>query len=594
LSETFAFELLKRLAPQVITNEPDKAWEIVRMTGGLPLALVLIGNHLRIQSISGRERRIQAALYDMTLAEKRFAIAQTQSVLDSKRNPSLPFDKPISLSVIIDVSFDTLTFEEKTAMEALSLFPPKPNTFSEAAALFVADTNTDVLDALSDCGLLETDENERYTLHQSIHDYAQLKTNSKKSQERFIHYFRDFAQTHEAEQAKLTRELDNISRALVTAQQINRHDLLWQLLDGIFPFLEEKGHYDLARNYLNLLVEHDFLPAAKARILQHSGRIAYKSESNRIAADYWKQGLAAARKGKAQKEELSLLIDLSMIYSEDGEYVVAAEYLQQAIEPARVTENWYELCRILGNRGRLAVISEQYAEADKFLIEALELAKKYDWPTFVCFLYNMRGLVARNLGQPQAAYQQYFAGLQVARQHRFTTRIVEQLVNLGELLNEMERLEEAEAYLEEGLMLARKLGDHSKEGHFLQDLGILASHQMQYDKANDYLAKGCAIAEKINDLRLLALILVRWGEVRIVSGQFDEAKQLFKRALELVPTISRNSEVAGLAHFGLGKTALAQADLGKTRFHIDLALDATKGTDLALYHQVLAWQSQNL
>jgi tetratricopeptide (TPR) repeat protein len=206
----------------------------------------------------------------------------------------------------------------------------------------------------------------------------------------------------------------------------------------------------------------------------------------------------------------------------------------------------------------------------------------------------MRGLVARNLGQPQAAYQQYFAGLQVARQHRFTTRIVEQLVNLGELLNEMERLEEAEAYLEEGLMLARKLGDHSKEGHFLQDLGILASHQMQYDKANDYLAKGCAIAEKINDLRLLALILVRWGEVRIVSGQFDEAKQLFKRALELVPTISRNSEVAGLAHFGLGKTALAQADLGKTRFHIDLALDATKGTDLALYPQVLAWQSQNL
>src|SRR5579859_2912163 len=61
LDEDESMVLLRMLASQVVEREPQKARELALAVGGLPLALTLLGNYLRLQS-GGPGRRVDAAL----------------------------------------------------------------------------------------------------------------------------------------------------------------------------------------------------------------------------------------------------------------------------------------------------------------------------------------------------------------------------------------------------------------------------------------------------------------------------------------------------------------------------------------------------
>ena len=62
LTTQHSLDLLALLAPQIVEHERDKVHALIQAVGGLPLALTLMGNYLRLQGESGQTRRIQAAL----------------------------------------------------------------------------------------------------------------------------------------------------------------------------------------------------------------------------------------------------------------------------------------------------------------------------------------------------------------------------------------------------------------------------------------------------------------------------------------------------------------------------------------------------
>ena len=71
-----------------------------------------------------------------------------------------------------------LTPAAREALYALAVFPSKPESFSEEAALAVARCSTKELDELLDAGLLEY-HGSRYQIHQIIADYAHLQGNEQ-------------------------------------------------------------------------------------------------------------------------------------------------------------------------------------------------------------------------------------------------------------------------------------------------------------------------------------------------------------------------------------------------------------------------------
>ena len=135
LNEIESMELLRRLAPGVVDREAQKAADLVNAVGGLPLALTLMGNYLRKEAYSGKPSRISAALERLTIAEERLHIKEPHGPVE--RHTSLSSDTPLSLQSVFTVTDQQLEKSARVALYALSVFPPKPNSFSEEAALAV-------------------------------------------------------------------------------------------------------------------------------------------------------------------------------------------------------------------------------------------------------------------------------------------------------------------------------------------------------------------------------------------------------------------------------------------------------------------------
>jgi tetratricopeptide (TPR) repeat protein len=494
---------------------------------------------------------------------------------------------------IIGASDEALTDEARNTLHALAVFPPKPNSFSEEAALFVSAATTDALDELSDHGLLEAVGREHYVLHQSIVDYARLNAVAKQTQERFVRYYIQYAQQHTDDHNALNAELDNISAALTMAQQIGSDDLLWALLDAMFSFLELKGYYDLAEKYLEQLLEGEHLNRDQARMWLHFGRIAYKRDDFYIALERWENGLKLASTANVHETAVALLSGLSMIKSDQAQYEEAAQYSEQVVEHALASNNWYELCRSHALRGRLALIMDRYDEADNQLEIACQIARENSLPSLACVSLNMRGIIAKNRGELLLATQLYYEGLLIAREHRLDARALEQLVNLGELHNELREYDEATAYLEEGVALARRFQDPSKEAHLLLDLAIACIGIGDIKRADTLLPEALSLAKEIDDNRLVAHIHANWGAVCFDEHRVQAAEVHFNTCLELVPEVSRNKRIAGLAYFGLAKIELARGNRGMAENQACEGLFATEDTGQSIYVEIQNWLREN-
>jgi serine/threonine protein kinase len=212
LSEQDSLTLLEKQAPGVSIKAPEGVREIIQAVDGLPLPLILMGNYLRIQMKTGQPRRLQAALDRLLQVKERLQLEQPQGGLE--RHPSLPEGIPLSQLAVIQISDEALGKEAQQTLRALSVFPPKPNSFSEAAALAVAATNNQAIDTLLDFGLLESSGPERYTLHQTISDYAQLNLIDTTVYEQMVKFFIDYVQAHKTDRNLLERETSNILAAV--------------------------------------------------------------------------------------------------------------------------------------------------------------------------------------------------------------------------------------------------------------------------------------------------------------------------------------------------------------------------------------------
>ncbi len=170
LSEEDGIALLQRLAPEITTDDAENVRTLVRSVGALPLALTLAGRYLHVQGYRGQPRRLHAAIERLLKREQRLYLSTPVALADA--HPSLSSEAPLSLQSVIAVSDQHLDEQARQALRALSVFPAKPNTFSEEEALTVSATSIEVLDTLSDAGLLEIGDAGRYTIHQAIADYA--------------------------------------------------------------------------------------------------------------------------------------------------------------------------------------------------------------------------------------------------------------------------------------------------------------------------------------------------------------------------------------------------------------------------------------
>ncbi len=248
LNEDDGLKLLTRFVPDIVANERCTTQELVRSVGGLPLALTLMGKYLQAQAHSSQPRRQLAALERLSHPEERLRLTLTQAPLE--QHTSLPAEMPLSLDAVIGVSAWQLDEDVRRALLLLSVFPAKPYSFSEEAALAVSAASEKTLDVLVDAGFLESIGCGRYTLHPTITDFARSRLHTTTADERMVEYFTSYVEMYQDDYDVLEQETGNVLTALQLAFERGMQAALSRGIGAFSPFLRARGWGELAELHL--------------------------------------------------------------------------------------------------------------------------------------------------------------------------------------------------------------------------------------------------------------------------------------------------------------------------------------------------------
>jgi tetratricopeptide (TPR) repeat protein/DNA-binding XRE family transcriptional regulator len=567
LSEDEGYELLRQLAPGVVDPEEQMARDLVRAVGGLPLALTLIGNYLRKQAYSGPARRVRAALEHLSRAEARLALSEPQTPAES--HASLAPDISLSLQSVIDVSSQQLSQDTLAALYALSVFPPKPASFSEEAALAVAACPLQTLDALLDAGLLESTAAGRYTLHQVIADYARLHLDADAAQAahaRLIACMVDYVEAHRKDYELLEVENSAIHAALEAAHQPGKEIKLAQLAAAFAPFLLSRGIYQTAQQHMQRAYEaaraiNDARGMATA--LLYLGEIAQKQGDYTRAEASLQEGLTIARGDRDDERISALLTNLGWVALKRGEYTRAETYLQEGLTIARRLDNRERIAALLEMLGSVSGSRGDYAQSEAYLQEGLSLAREHADRERMCTILINLGVTEGMQGKYPGAENYFREGLNIARQIGHSEWITLLLVNLGSAAEEQRNYAKAEEYFAEGLALARRIEHREWMSALLTSLGSAAKKQQNYPRAKEYIQESLSLARQLGRPEMISTALYDYGDIYLSQGQLVEAESTFQ---ETLATVSKeDQDLLALANYGLARIAYLRGNAADAR-----------------------------
>jgi tetratricopeptide (TPR) repeat protein len=261
----------------------------------------------------------------------------TEDVAPLERPPNL-VGTSLSLQATIEVSDQQLNEQARCALRALSVFPPRPNSFSEEAALAVCNMPVEVLDMLADSGLLESTAPQRYTLHQTIFDYARMDGPETAAEERMAAYFMRHVETHATDYETLEQETHNVLAALNIAHERDFLIPLIRTANAFYQFLSIRGLYDLAELHLKRAEEAARTTENRdrlARILFHLGDCKFYRDEYDQAEALWTEGLALTRQSESIDLLCLFLRKLGAMQLNLGHTTEAMSYLQEGLALAR-------------------------------------------------------------------------------------------------------------------------------------------------------------------------------------------------------------------------------------------------------------------
>jgi tetratricopeptide (TPR) repeat protein/DNA-binding XRE family transcriptional regulator len=563
LTDADGLTLLARFAPEIVTLEAESSYALVRSVGALPLALTLMGKYLATQAFTKQPRRLHTAITQLRDAEQRLLVSAPTPI--TARSPSLPTSIPLSLHAAITVSDQQISDEARRALQALSVLPAKPSSFSEEMALAVAGVAVEVLDEISDAGLLDSSGPGRYTLHQTISDYAKIQRNGDSvARDRFIDYCVAYVKAHQTHYELLDPEISNILAAFDLAYQTGRHTEFLQGVYALINFLQTRGLHSLITELLqqsytvarSLNSPHDIITIA-CRL----GEIALVLGANIQAEDYLQEGLALARQVGDQTQICRLLAGLGERAAWRGDLAKAEAYCEEGLALARLLGRDEQIMILLTALAWTIFEQQDYVRAEAVGQEALGLARKINYQEYISQLLAGLGWAATALGNYAQAEAYYQEGLTIVQkiQNRYTLSLL--LAGQGWLAGKLKNYAEAEAYTREALLLGRQMDFHELIYRLLTSLGWLAEKRKAYTEANTYYQEALLLARQQEKFRPLCMILSHLGTLRMKQQQFEAAAAFFHEMLDHIP--EGNADLVERAQSSLARITAAQSSQSK-------------------------------
>lgn len=199
--------------------------------------------------------------------------------------------------------------------------------------------------------------------------------------------------------------------------------------------------------------------------------------------------------------------------------------------PALVARAELERARMLQRLGRMA-------EARDGLQSALARLAETQDAQLLADLHTELGVLEQASGNLEAAEQAFNSSLSLLEPAQRGAR-ARALAGLGLLRHSQGRLEEAFSGYDQALVLARGAGAHALEASLCRDLGTLRLQQRRFDEAREYFRRALDLhrthdAESLSDGTLVGIIEGNLGILEQELGHFEPAAKHFRRGLRAV------------------------------------------------------------
>ena len=534
LEKEASLHLLQQLAPQALPWEKKQVQALLRAVGGLPLGLCLIGNYLRVQGYSGQPRRIQAAMERLQDAKQRLEMSEPRLLLLGAISER---EAEVSLAAVIAVSVQQLDEQARDVLRSLAVFPAKPHSFTEEAALAVSEARAEVLDRLSDAGILESAGAGRYTLHPTIADYARQQELDTRVVERLTRYCADYAERYTQDFEALERESSVLLAGLETAYKQQQEADLLRAVSALADYWLARGEYIVAREQGLRALAAAHVPenrAGEGRMLLLLGETALRQGESEQAEVWYVQAIEIARLSGDGEQECAGLAGLGEVKKKMGKYEEATGYLQAGLQLARSGCFVRQEVRLLRTLGGVLYFQGDYEQALGHTLEGLQLARASGDHESICALLSDVAATSMERGDYTQAEQSLQEGLRLAQQLGYREWEYLALVNLGVAAGRQGHYKEAERHLQGALDVALRLGNPEHANWALTHLGAAAAEQGHYEEAERYVREGLSpVLQTGNPLETIAA-LTNLGEIVRLQDRYAEAEEILREALSMM------------------------------------------------------------
>ncbi len=569
ISELEAAESRKILSyylPHLAEQEPEVIEQLAQDAGMLPLMLNLVGKHLSPYDYSKQKRRLHTTLEGLHNRSVRVRLSQPQSLID--HHPSIPPEQPLSLEAIITVSAQQLSRSAQRALSYLSLIPPKPNSFAEEMVTTLIPEASEALDELVDAGLVESYGLERYTMHQSIADFAFTLTLEEGNQEQLrsqlLTHAASWLKQHTKDYEQVEREYTNLLMALTFA--IERHDtkISTSLASSLQSFWLARCWYldahTLLQQILPLSQQQKDLQG-EIHILQYLGDITSQQSHHEQATTYYLQSIELARQAEIPGESIPAFRGLSLIEIYRGNHTTAEEYARSGMALAQQQKDRKQSGDLLNSLAISLKYQNRFEEAEPYFQEALSLAKQNKQEELATRILNNLGGMKWMQGLYQEAEDYYRQGLKIA-QGIGHQEVTQRLLNgLGNVFEGRGDYKQASMYYEQSLTEARKIGSQSNICFALYNLAATLQQLGQLDQAEASFRESLAIAYEIDMRWYLPGTLTGLGEIAFARKHYAQAEDFFHESLKV--TREHELEDKMITLYGLARNEAAQDHLEK-------------------------------
>ncbi|MER5211699.1 tetratricopeptide repeat protein [Streptomyces sp. NPDC002838] len=536
---------------------------IVRLCGHLPLAIELVASRFHAHP-------------SWTLTTLADRLTSTEGRLSEIR------DGEQEMARAFDLTYQTLTEEQRTAFRRLSLHPgPDFTADSAAASLGLSPAAMErVLESLLACHLLREPTPDRYQFHDLLREYGHSRSIAEDNdQDRadVLHRLTDFyvdAADHadhiayprrskpvpprdrsharlprwpDAETAKswLAAEYANLLAAERHARSHDRPGAAAQLAYALAGFLNEECHWRDARTVLQPAVEHWTRTGEQAtlcRTLLHLSAVHAHTACYPEAAESGDRALRIARATGDTEMEAEVLRTLGTLKWHLGDHQAALVLFQKSFAIIVTSGDSLDRARLHNNMAvTLLFLGEHDRALEHFQKSLSGFTEAGDHAALGKTLNNMGDLHMRR-GELEHARRSFEESLTLLensgnRYDRATVR-----GSLADALTELGNIPAAIPLYQETLAEFRTLGDLKSQADTLIGLGEANRKAGDAKKAVRHLLDALDIARRIGATHQEIQALRRIGQAHLDTGRFDLAEEHLKAAISLAERMHDSDE----------------------------------------------------